>query len=278
MARTITSIENEIIAQVQANATLGPLLTSMSKTAIWRLMVFVCAVVMWSIEQLFDIHKADIEEQIATLKPHSLRWYAEKTKLFQYGFNLVPETDVYDNTGIDESVVESSKIIDYAVAVEVERGLRIKVATTVGNDLAPLNIDQLNAAKQYLKRFKDAGVKVEMTSTVADSLKLTADVYFNPLVLKSDGSRLDGENSTPVQDGTKAYLKNLPFNGLFILQNLVDEMQKIDGVVLIDIKAASARYGTLPYQSFSVQYLPDGGYLRFVSNDDLTINFIPYSE
>jgi hypothetical protein len=278
MARTITEIENEIIAQVQANATLGPLLTSISKTAIWRLIVFVLAVAIWTVEQLFDIHKADIEEQIATLKPHSLRWYAEKTKQFQYGFNLIPETDVYDNTGIDETTIEASKIIDYAVAVEVERGLRIKVATTVGNDLAPLNVDQLNAAKEYLKRFKDAGVKVEMTSTVADSLKLTADVYFNPLVLKSDGSRLDGENSTPVQDGTKAYLKNLPFNGLFILQNLVDQMQKIDGVVLIDIKSASARYGSLPYQSFSVQYLPDGGYLRFVSNNDLIINFIPYSE
>ncbi len=278
MARTITEIQNELIAQVQVNATLAPLLNSTSKTAIWRLLTFVIATSVWTLETLFDIFKQDIDEKIAALKPHSLRWYAEKAKAFQYGYNLVVEADYYDNTGIADDVVEASKLVDYSAVVEKERGLRIKVATTVADDLAPLSNLQLTAFIAYMQRVKDAGVKLEITSTVSDSLKLTLDLYYNPLVLNSNGQRLDGEVSEPVQNATKSYLKNLPFNGVFVLQKLVDELQKVDGVNIVDIISAQAKYGALAYQSFSVKYVPDAGYLRFVDNADLIINFIAYSE
>lgn len=278
MARTITDIQNEIIAQVQANATLAPLLTSTSKVAVWRLMTYAAAVAIWTLETLFDIHIADVNETISKLKPHSLRWYAGKAVAFQYGYNLVNDADYYDNTGIADALIETSKVVDYAAVVEQERGLRIKVAKDNGIDLTALSLAELNAFKEYMKRIKDAGVRLNITSTVADGLKLGIDLYYNALVLTSTGARLDGTAAEPVQDAVKTYLKNLPFNGVFVLQNLVDVLQVVDGVRIVHITGAQAQYGALPYQSFAVKYLPDSGYLRFANPGDITINFIAYSE
>jgi hypothetical protein len=278
MARTITEIQNEIIGRVQVNATLSPLLTSTSKTAIWREITFVVAMCIWTLDQLFDLFKKDVDETIASLKPHSLRWYSQKAKAFQYGYNLVADADYYDNTGIDEATIEASKIVDYAAVVENDRGLRIKVARDNGADLVAFTTPQLTAFVEYMRIVKDAGVKLLITSTAADSLKLTIDIYYNPLVLNGDGQRLDGIDVEPAQNATKTYLKNLPFNGVFLLQNLVDQLQLVDGVIIADVKSAQAKYGDLAFQSFSVKYLPDSGYLRFANNTDLVMNFIPYGE
>lgn len=277
MARTLSTIQNEIIAQVQSSATLAPLLTSTSKTAIWREITFVVAVAIYTLEKLLDVFKQDVDTSIAELKPHSLRWYANKSKAFQYGFALVTEADYYDNTGVDELTIEASKIIAYAAVVEQQRGLRIKVAKDNGTDLEPLTITELNAFKDYMKEVKDAGVKLEITSTVADQLKLQMDIYYNPQILNSLGGRLDGTVAEPVQDAIKNYLKNLPFNGVFLLQNLIDELQKVEGVVIAHLINAEAQYGLLSFSAFAVQYVPDSGYLR-IENNNLILNFISYSE
>jgi hypothetical protein len=278
MARTITDIQNEIIAQVQGNATLSLLLTSNSKTAIWRLTTYVVAVCIWTLETLFDIHTTDVNEVISKLKPHSLRWYAEKARAFQFGYNLVDDADIYDNSTLTDTQIEASKVVDYAAVVEQERGLRIKVAKDNGTDLAALSNTELNAFKEYMKRIKDAGVRLNITTGAADGLKLGLDIYYNPLVIKSDGTRLDGTNAEPVQTAIKTYLKNLPFNGVFVLQSIVDVLQGVDGVTIAHLTQAQAQYGALPYQSFAVKYLPDSGYLRLINPADLTLNFIPYSE
>lgn len=278
MARSITEIQNDIIAKVQADPVLSTQLTSTSLVAVWRLWTYVVAVSIWTIENLFDLFKQEVDETISAMKPHSLRWYAEKAKAFQYGDNLVADADYYDNSNQTDDAVAAKKIVAYAAVVEQERGLRIKVAKDGGVDLTALSTDELNAFIEYMKKVKDAGVKLLITSGVADALKLDMDIYYNPLVINASGGRLDGFTSTPVQDAIKAYLKNLPFNGVFLIQNLVDQLQLVDGVDVINIKSAQAQYGALPFQSFAVQYIPDAGYLRIANDADLTINFIPYSE
>lgn len=278
MARTITEIQNEIIEQVAINPVLSTLATSTSKTAIWRNIANVVATVIWTVETLFDLHRTETDAKIAALKPHSLQWYAGKAVDFQYGYSLPADSDVYDNTGEDETEVENSKIVDYAAVVEQERGLRIKVAKDDGSDLVELSNPELSAFIEYMKRIKDAGVRLSITSGPADSLKLSLDVYYDPLVLNSEGERIDGFSSEPVQDAIKKYLKNLPFNGVFVVQSLIDVLQQVEGVKIAHVASVLARYGLLPFQSFSVKYVPDSGYLRLSDDSDLTINFIAYSE
>ncbi|RTL47464.1 MAG: nucleotidyltransferase [Sphingobacteriales bacterium] len=278
MARSIAEIKNSLVTQVQQDPTLGPLLTSSSKVAIWNLWCFVVAVCQWTIENLQDLFKSDVNTIISMLKPHTSKWYAQKVLDFQFGFNLPADSDVYDNTGVDDATIAASKVVAYVAVVEADKFLRIKVAGTNGTDLVPLTNAQLTALIAYLQLIKDAGVKLLVTTGVADGLKISADIYYNALVLNQNGNRLDGTSSTPVQDAANQYLKNLPFNGVFTLQNLANVWEQVDGVTIVNIKQASAQYGSLPYTNFAVYYLPDSGYLRFLNPNDLQLNFIPYSE
>jgi hypothetical protein len=261
MAKTITEWQQEIINQVQGDATLAPILTSTSATAIWRLFAYVVATAIWTVDQLFTVHKTDVSETIDALKPHSLRWYAEKAKEFQYGYTLPDDTDTYNNTGIADSLIEASLIVSYAAVVEQTRGIRIKVAKTSGSDLAALSSPELTAFEAYMAAVKDAGVKLNITSTAADNLKLATRIKYNPQIIKSDGSRLDGTAATPVKDAIRTFLKNLPFNGVFSIQKLVDAIQAVEGVADVAIDLCQTQYGALAFTTVNIDYTPDSGYL-----------------
>jgi hypothetical protein len=277
MARSIADIQQAIIDRIAQDSILAPVLTSTSRTAIWKLLTYVVAACQWTVESLFDLHKQEVQQLIDNLKPHSLRWYANMARNFQYGHDLAPDADFYDNTGLTDEQINASKIIAYSAVVEQEKNLRIKVAKIENNDLAPLTIEEKAAFTAYMNRIKDAGVKLVIDSLPPDSLKLKLRIFYNPLVLDSNGARLDGTSSTPVQDAIHAYLKNLPFNGWLVLAYLTDALQQVDGVVVPVIDEAQATYGNLPYQAIDVKYNPDAGYLRIMQPDDLQITFIPQS-
>jgi hypothetical protein len=267
MARTIEQIEQQILNAIAADAILAPLLTSTSRVSVYRLIAYIVAFSIWTMEQLMDIFRADTDEIISRLKPHSLRWYAEKSKMFQYGAALPDDTDVYDNTGIADDVITASKIVSYAAVVELTRGIRIKVAKTVGTDLGALDNTELDSFKAYLHEVKDAGVRLSITSGPADSLRLVLTVKYNPLVLDSLGARLDGTSPTPVKDAIKLHLKNLPFNGVFSVQKLVDTIQAVEGVSDLSVDEVQTKYGLLNFSTVFISMLPDAGYLRILDAD-----------
>lgn len=263
-----------MIADVQADPVLAPAATSTSKTAFWRLWTRIVAAAAWSVEVLFDTHKQEINEVVTALKPHSLKWYATKARAFQFGYALPPDTDVYDNSLLTEAQIEASQIVKYVAVVEQDKTLRVKVAK-LATDLLPLTGPELASFAAYMARIKDAGVKLVITSQVADKLKLELDIYYDPLVLNAQGQRIDGSSLTPVQTAIDSFLKNLPFNGVFVMAYLVDALQQVDGVVIPHLKQALTSYGAFPFTSVAVTYQPDSGYLRFDQPTDLVLNFIP---
>ena len=285
MARTITDIHaditNTLVTEMAAiNITINP--ATWSKVNLLRLITYVVAVCQWTIEQLQDAHKAEVNELIAAKKPHSLRWYAEKTKAFQLGDNLVSEQDYYDNTGISEDDLEAAKVVKYAAVVRQNRPngrlfLRIKAATTSGTGLTKLETPHLLALTEYINRIADAGVDIEVSSTDAEQLKLDLTIYYNPLILGANGSRLDGTDPSPVPNAIRAYLQNLPFNGLFVLAHLVDALQAVEGVEIPNLTSCSMSKGALGFFSVNVEDVPDSGYLR-IDDTDLSIIYLSHSQ
>jgi hypothetical protein len=272
VARTIEQIQQQIIDRIKATPVLAAVLTSTSAVAIWYLWTYVIATVIWTLEVEQDLHKAEVTEIIDKKDPHHTRWYAEIAKKFQYGYQLPADDVKYDNSGLTDEQISNSMIISYCAVVEQDKGLRIKVARLVNGDLAPLDANQLSAFKEYMARVKDAGVRLQIDSLPADSLKLKLRIYYDPLVISANGSRLDGSDNRPVPNAVNKYLKNLPFNGTLALALLVDSLQDVQGVVIPHVVEAQARYGTINYTSFDVQYSPDAGYLRIINDTDQDID------
>lgn len=274
MARTIKEIQAEIIAAKEADATLAGL-DSTSATAIWRLWTYIVAVAIFTLETIFDAHKAEVNDLIANSKPHTLRWYRQKAMDFQYGSNLVYGEDYYDNSALTEDEIIDQRIVSEAAATELDSFLRVKVMREVSGELEPVTNDQYQAIDFYFSEIKDAGVKLELISQNADKLILEMDVYYNPLVLNSNGNRIDGTSSAPVQDAIKKYLRNLLFNGEFVLASLVDYVQAVDGVDIPHVvKCQCAKFDNPSFTEVTVRYNPFAGVLRLYNPGDLTINFI----
>ena len=274
MARTIDYWYNVIITQKQSTTELD-VLDNTSKAANFNLWAYIVAFAMCVLDNLFDGHRTVVDADIAALKPHSVQWYQTLALSFQYGQDTIPGTDQYANTGLTADQVAAQKIIAQAAVTEIDGSLRAKVVKLVNGDYAELTGDELAAHTAFMNKQKDAGVKIIDQSLPPDGLKLTLDIFYDALILKSDGSRIDGRAATPVPDAISAYLKNLKFNGEYANTRLTDQLQLVDGVMLPVIKLAQAQYGGFAYTNIDEVYIPDGGYLR-IPDGGLIINYRPY--
>jgi len=252
-----------------------------SAVSLENIIFFDVATAMFVMQELFDRFKTDVSEILSAQLPGTVNWYAWKARLFQFGRKLFAETDYYDNTGLTEEEITTERVVKYAAAVEAKDKsiLYLKVATDDGNgERKPLSPEQLIAFKKYLNEVQYAGVRISVINDPADEMKLQIDIYYDPLVLDENGRRLDGTADTPVQDAIRAYLKNLPFNGTYTNQGLVDTLQAINGVRIAELKSAASRYGAYTeFTEIDAREVAHAGYYH-ISDANLIINFIADEE
>ncbi|MFD2566066.1 hypothetical protein [Pseudotenacibaculum haliotis] len=290
MARSLNDIQQSILDKKDQTSELSSLevlttveksslnnLTSSSKVAIWRLWVFIISFAIWSLEKLMDIYKLEVDQLIAQNEIHNFLWYKKKALEFQYGYDLIPETDKYDNEGLDISEIEASKIIKHvAVIRKIVNGkgyLELKLAKQSGDQFVPLEQSELQAFENYMFLVADAGTYIEYISLPHDDLRLELDVYYNPLILWQDGARKDGTDNTPVTKAINEFLYNLEFNGELVLTKLTDHLQSVEGVEIPKIKSAAYKFGGFDYTDIEETYIARAGYMR-LDEANTTINYI----
>ena len=275
MARTIQEIQT-LIYQAKAQEPALNELNSTSKVAIWRLWVYIIAVAIWSLEKLFDQHRADIDKRLAELKPHTARWYRSKALAFQYGFNLLPDSDKFNNQGHTEEAIEASKIVKYSAVIESknEGRLIVKIAGEQGEQLQPITDAQKQAFEAYLQEIKDAGVRLSVVNYQPDILHLQMKIVYDPLVLDSNGQSIL-HATKPVERAIKDYLKRLPFNGELVLAHLIDALQQAEGVkiphlVLAQSKNITSGGGYGAFETIEISKIPTAGYFTIDNFNDIT--------
>ena len=280
MARSIQDIQQEIYQSKENESALNEL-NSTSKTAIWRLMIYIVSVAIWTLEKIFDLHKKEVDERLSELKPHTARWYRNKALVFQYGFDLLPDSDRFspltpEGGTYTEEQITSSKIITYSAVVESknEGRLIVKIATEQGGELQPITDQQKNAFEAYLSEIKDAGVRLSVVNHPPDVLRLKMKIVYDPLVLDNNGqSILDA--TKPVENAIKEYLKNLPFDGELVLAHLVDALQQVKGVkvphlILAESKnvKSNGEYGD--FEVIEISQIPTAGYFAIENFDHIS--------
>lgn len=281
MARSIQEIQ-ELILQGKAQEPALESLNSTSKTAIWRLWVYIIAVAIWSLEKLFDLHRADIDQRLAELKPGTAKWYHSKALAFQYGFDLLPDSDKFNNIGHSQEQIENSKVIKYCAVTDAptESRIVIKIATEQNEELTPVTAHQQEAFSRYINEIKYAGVYVTILNNAPDILKLSIRIVRNPLILDESGRNVTSGKHT-VKEVIKDYLKKLPFNGELSLQALTDVIQQVEGVKDVSIDNAQTKWieGSIwgDFQEINIRQIPQSGYfvVNFDQNND-TKSIITY--
>jgi hypothetical protein len=285
MARTINEIYDQMVAEKQTASSLNGLqpstdnatnllsdLSTSSKVAIWRLLFYVTAVAIWILEKLFDVFKEEVTEIANRAYTGTVLWYQQICFDFQYGDTLTWNGNNYEYAVIDPA----KQIIKRAAVVDIGGQIVIKVAKLSGTTPTPLTAGELTSFSVYMKNVKFAGTNMSIISRVADLLKISYDVVYDPLVLKPTGESIINTGVFPVEDAINNYISNLPFNGTLNLTKLTDEIQKAEGVVDPIINYAEAKYGTLSYVTIVNNYNANAGHMAIDAAFPLssTINYI----
>ncbi|MDZ4147881.1 MAG: nucleotidyltransferase [Flavobacteriaceae bacterium] len=276
MARTISQIQDEILVAKAGEPALTAL-TSTSKVAVWRIWTFITATVIWTLEKLFDIHKAEVQELIANLRPGTPLWYRNKALDFQYGFALLPDSDLFDNTAATQEQIDASKIIKFSAVTEAETESRviIKIATEEGGKLAPIAIDRQAVFEAYIAEIKYAGVAVTVINFLPDILKLQIRIFRDPLLIDENGTdRLSG--GKPVEAALLEYMRELPFNGELVIQDLANKLEAVSGVEIVQVDSIESKWievesgGYGPFQPIDVRKIPVSGYFEIENFENIT--------
>ena len=271
MARSILVIYNEMVAEKETLATLNSLqpavdsaqdllsdLTTPSKVAAWRLIFFVTAVGIWSVELLFDKHVLWIEQRAKELAYGNIQWYVPVALEFQYGDSLVWNGKKY----LYDPLLPSHRIITLAAASEVGGYVILKVAKAIAGVTQKLTTPELDAFTTYVKKVKPAGPKVLIVSRDPDLLKIHYHVMYDPLILTAAGELIATPGVFPVRNAINEYCVGLPFNGVFTVTELTDRIQLATGVIDPVFDSAEVQYGIEPYTTFVDSYTPNAGYLK----------------
>ncbi len=240
-----------------------------SKVSIESILFGVVAMRDYVLARLFDTHKSEVTAIIETILPHRPKWYADKTMNFMYNHTLIPDRDVYDLAGLSDGDIAIAKIIKHAVAVENDNDsvLTIKVAGEKNDTRQPIADDAEDMLRAYLAEIKDAGVRIELVNREADKLKCELNIYYNVQKYPEDVQ-------AACEEVVKDYIENLPFNGRYVNQTLIDKLQETDGVEIAEVLNVVTTDGLADYQPIMTFAQPTAGYY---TAESIEINMIPYS-
>lgn len=282
MARSVSEIKAGIATNFMANETMAAYYgfnagddfeSVFSKVSFESILFYIIATGLFVVESLFDVLQSETDAALAERLTHGVGWYASMAKAFQYGYAFNEETGSYD------TIDENAQIISHATADETNEIVTLKIAQTVNDELAAISdADEtypgaLTMFEAYKKLAKDFGVKVNVISGNGDDLRLTYDIFYDPLVLDENGKLLTDSSQEPALDAIKEYIKNLPFNGLFVPVHMTDKLQEASGVKIPVLLNCETRYGANDYEIVDGKTVPYYGYLTIA---DLTLNYRPY--
>lgn len=275
MARSIASIKQEITDTFIAQQTIKQLYQlkdgksfndQFSVVSLESIFFYIIAVSIWTLEKLFDLHKQEVNTTLSNKKPHRLKWYRDKALAFQKDYTLPVDSDVYDN--LDEKV----QIVKYAAAVEPTDSSRLQIKIAGGDKLRDrLSDSEATQVYNYLQHIKDAGVRIDLINQAPDYFSCQIDIYYDAMLLPSDVEQ-------SVRDAINNHIENLDFNGEFSNMGLTDVLQRVEGVVIPELKESKSHSALLGFEPKKIEAkrIPEAGYFRVYNDADVTLKMIPY--
>ena len=239
MARNIETILQQEIDEKEDQAALDGL-NSTSKTAIWRLLLFVHAAAINLLEQVWDIFRAEIEDSIETAGAGSAPWLRERILEFQEGDDVE-----YNNGVIAYPIVDTTKRIITRCSITQDGNRVVKAKVAKSDPPEPLDSDEQKELRFYLDQIKFAGTQINVISLNPDRLYVNAMIEY------------DGQYAAVIQSNVETALTNYctnlssidNFNGIVENNAVVDAVQKAPGVKRVKINEIAIRQDDISFSS-----------------------------
>lgn len=246
MARTVNEIQTAIQADFISNPTLQEVYgfdpdatfkDQFSDVSLEAILIYIVSVAIWSMEKIMDNTKNEISTRIETNVLCSIPWYHALCLNFQLGHALEFNENTFRFTYLKEE--QSARIIKYAAVrqLETEGVTKLRIYVSKAGKAA-LTASEKLAFTRYIHEAGAAGTHFEIVSEAPSPLGFTLQISYNPMVMDTEGIRLDG-GGKPVEEAITGYLDTIKYGGVFNRTKLVDAVQRTDGVtdvILTDVR------------------------------------------
>ncbi len=247
MARSLATIYQQLLAQKNAQPNLSTL-NSTSQVSIWNLWLWIYAAGQSIFEQLCDLFKTNVETIVSNAPVFSPQWYQNMLLYFQYSATNPQVVAALPDYSIGYTVKNTSlNIITRAsVITTTSRAVNIKVAT--GYPLGPLDGQsvpyntpgpQYNALLQYLSAIGVPGTQFNVISLNPDYITCNADIYID--------ASYNGVILGNLQAAYDNFLDAIPFDGTFLVSDLIAALLGVEGVNDVVINYLYAQAATDGY-------------------------------
>ena len=273
MARTVEQIQNEMLAYKSQESGLADL-NSTSKVSIWRLWVYITALLIHYHERMWDTLKQNMEKLASEVVPGTNQWVHQKVLAFQYGDIL----QLNEKLEVTYPIINETNRIIKACSIkqQANRVAKIKVAKAGNtNPLIRLSEAELYALQAYVRKLQFAGTQLVVVSTDADLLNAEINVWYHAEYVES-------EVLSSLETVIEAFLNEIPFDGVLSINPFLDKLQAVEGVQDIQIETLQARnaYTTLDFAVGMIiegdweirQYEAESGYYQW---DNFQFNLNP---
>lgn len=204
-----------------------------SKVSIEAVLIYIFSASVWLLEQLWESFKTETEQRIDDAYVTSLSWYYRKALEFQKGDALEFDSKTYS---YKYPIIDINKQIIKNVAIRQvtdENVTKLKVYFSDENK-QPLSSDLRTSFETYMREIGAAGTHYLFVSEAPDPLRVHLRIYYDPLVLDSTGTRLEG-GGKPVEETVESYLNALEYGGTFYASKLIDMIQTAQGVKDVEL-------------------------------------------
>lgn len=289
MARPITYWYDKIITEknsmtslnvytpnIDSAQTLLTDLTTTSRVARWRMLVWAVAACAYSLDVVFDLALIALESLAKRSRFGTKPWYIQKSLDFQYG-----DTLTYINKEFTYATINTAnQIIKRSACQENGNIVNVKVAKLVSGIPTKLNSTEKTAYDAYMAQIKPPGVKLNLITDDPDEIRLYIKINFDALLLDNTGQLLTSPGTYPVNDTINNFLTNIIFDGTLELSALIYQLEKnTTGVKTAYVQSAWGRYGTNPFVAFPERYYPNAGHMKIDPTSPLssTITYSPFN-
>jgi len=223
-------------------------LQTTSKVSIWKLWAYIFAVVSNFLEQSWDNFKLILEGIKDTTAVYTAKWWTEKAKEWQYGYQL---ESLSDNSLGYSATDLAAQLIEHAAVTDIPGKVSLKVRR---KDTDILSVLELASFESYIAKLKPIGDRVIITNYQADDIKLYYTIYYDPFYASTIVSAVN----SVIND----YLKNIGFNSELNVTDLTDALQAVSGVIDPVFVSAEGKHQGSSYQSFTNYYTAVAGYCK----------------
>jgi len=279
MARTIPEIKKDMTDTWMGDETVRTMYgiedgdtfeNRFKKPHIENRLFFVIAYALHIFERLFGTKKDELTAYVDAMRPHTKEWYIKMMKQYQHGdaFN--------ESLGRYETFDESKQTVKYcSLSINTSNVIVFKIAAE--DNGRPKKIEQaqdISAILSYINRIKDAGVRCQIFSFDPDRFKCRIDIVYDPTLLNIDGSKVGDSGSFPVIDAVRDYFQSFPYNSIYSNMALTDAIQKVPGVVVVQIEESWAKkeLDGMSWEQILSTYDPRAGYMTF-EDEDIQIDY-----